>query len=105
MNKRRYLLLIMLAVLTFVGASAQHRISGNVSDDIDVLMMVNVVERDANNRIVSHAQTDMNGNFSMTIQNTKNFLEVTYVGYEPYKVQIGSQTNLRCHPDAEHGRG
>ena len=84
----------MLTMLTFVGASAQHRISVNVSDDIDVLMMVNVVERDANNRIVSHAQTDMNGNFSMTIQNTRNFLEVTYVGYEPYKVQIGSQTKF-----------
>lgn len=94
MNNRRFLLLIMLTVLTFCGAQAQQRISGNVSDDIDALMMVNVVERDANNRIISHAQTDMNGNFSMTIKNPKNYLEVTYVGYEPYKVQIGSQTKF-----------
>ncbi len=76
------------------GMFAQQRISGTVSDDIDVLMMVNVVERDANNRIVSHSQTDMNGNFSMTVKSGKNYLEVTYVGYEPYKVQIGSQTKF-----------
>ena len=73
---------------------AQHRISGTVSDDIEPLMMVNVVERDANNRIVAHAQTDMNGNFSMNVVNTRNFLEVTYVGYEPFKVQIGAQTKF-----------
>ena len=66
-------------MLLFAAANsyAQHRISGTVSDDIEPLMMVNVVERDANNRIVAHAQTDMNGNFSMNVVNTRNFLEVT----------------------------
>jgi hypothetical protein len=39
-------------------------ISGNVSDDIEPLMMVNVVEIDKNNRIVAHGVTDINGNFS-----------------------------------------
>ena len=81
-------------LMTAMGSFAQHRISGNVSDDIEPLMMVNVVERDANNRIIAHAQTDMNGNFSMNVVNTKDFLEVTYVGYEPFKVQIGSQTKF-----------
>ena len=83
-------------MLLFAAANsyAQHRISGTVSDDIEPLMMVNVVERDANNRIVAHAQTDMNGNFSMNVVNTRNFLEVTYVGYEPFKVQIGAQTKF-----------
>jgi len=84
-----------MMLLMGIGTSyAQHRITGNVSDDIEPLMMVNVVERDANNRIVAHAQTDMNGDFSMVVVNNRDILEVTYVGYEPYKVQIGSQTRF-----------
>ena len=38
-------------------------ISGTVSDDIEPLMMVNVVEVDEANRIVAHGVTDINGNF------------------------------------------
>ena len=94
MNNRRYLLLIMLAVMTFTGAFAQHRISGHVSDGIDTLFMANVVERDVNDSIISITHTDKNGNFSMTIKSPKNYLEVTYVGYEPYKVKIGSKTKF-----------
>ena len=94
MKNKRYILTLMMLVMALTNINAQHRISGNVSDDIEPLMMVNVVERDANNRIVSHAQTDMNGNFSMNVVNTRNFLEVSYVGYETFKSQIGTQTKF-----------
>ena len=94
MNTKKYILSIMMLLMGISTSYAQHRISGNVSDEIEPLMMVNVVERDANNRIVAHAQTDLNGDFSMVVVNPKDFLEVTYVGYKPYKVQIGSQTRF-----------
>ena len=63
-------------------------ISGTVSDDIEGLMMVNVVEKDANNRIVAHGTTDMNGHFSFRINNPKNKLTISYVGYETQVVPI-----------------
>ena len=99
MNNRRYLLLIMLTVLTFFGAQAQRRISGNVTEctDKDTLYpsyMASVEEIDRKNRIVSHTTTDMDGNFSMTIKNPKNHLKVTYVGYIPYEVKIGKKTRF-----------
>ena len=98
MNNRRYLLLIMLTVLTFCGAQAQRLISGNVMDDTDTLEYAMyyaiVMEIDRKNRIVSHTTTDMNGNFSMTIKNPKNHLKVTYVGYIPYEVKIGKKTRF-----------
>ena len=50
------------------------RISGTLSDNDGPIMMGNVVERDANNRIVSAVQTDFNGNFSMQVKSTKNKL-------------------------------
>ena len=56
-------------------------ISGNVADEIDALMMVNVVEVDNNNRIVAAGVTDINGNFSFKIVNPKDKIRISYVGY------------------------
>ena len=71
-------------------------ISGNVSDDIEPLMMVNVVEIDATNRIVAHGVTDINGNFSFRIVNPKNKLRISYVGYVTQTVPIkGTSYNIK----------
>ena len=56
------------------------------------VMMCNVTERDANNRIVSASQTDINGNFSMEIKSTANKLQVSYIGYKTKTVPIGDKT-------------
>ena len=73
------LFLLWVAALMALPASAQQRrISGTVSDDIDVIIGANVKEIDKNNRIVSQAVTDMNGNFTMNIKDPNNTLEITY---------------------------
>lgn len=46
------------------------------------LMMVNVVEIDQNNRIVSSSTTDASGNFSMKIKNRNNKLKISYIGFK-----------------------
>jgi TonB-linked SusC/RagA family outer membrane protein len=55
-------------------------ISGTVSDSYGPVMMANVVEIDAANRIVASAVTDMSGNFSFKLKNPKDKLRITYVG-------------------------
>lgn len=88
-------LFIAVCVLFSTAAMAQGtRISGTVSDLEGPIMMCNVVEIDANNRIVSNAQTDINGNFSMEIVNTKNKLQVSYVGYKKKTLPIGDKTTF-----------
>ena len=57
-------------------------ISGTVTDAFGPVMMANVVELDAANRIVASAVTDMNGNFSFKLKNPKDKLRITYVGYK-----------------------
>ena len=57
-------------------------ISGIVEDSEGPVMMANVVEMDETGRIVAHAVTDINGEFSFRLQNPKNKLTITYVGYE-----------------------
>ena len=54
--------------------------------------MVNVTERDPNNRIIEACVTDFEGNFSMVVKNTSNVLEVSYVGYKTQRLEIGSRT-------------
>ena len=91
MNKITKLLLLWVVALMALPASAQQRrISGTVSDDIDVIIGANVVEKDKNNRIVSQAITDMNGNFTMNIKDPNNTLEISYIGYKKFSQKIGS---------------
>lgn len=76
-------------------AMAQRRVTGRVYSEVDgPVIMANVVERDANDRIVEAAVTDMNGNFSMVIKNPKDFLVVSYVGYKTVKIPIGNKTKF-----------
>ena len=88
MNKRlfRILGLIMincqLSIVTSFAQNAGDIISGTVTDVYGPVMMANVVELDASNRIVASAVTDMNGNFSFKLKNPKDKLRVTYVGYK-----------------------
>ena len=66
-------------------------ISGNVADDIEPLMLVNVIEVDKNNRIVAAGVTDINGNFSFKIVNPKDNIKISYVGYQDVVLPINKK--------------
>ena len=97
-SKRLYRILgliIVICQLSIVNSFAQEaRISGTISDAMGPVMMCNVVEVDGNNRNISFSQTDMNGNFSMTVKNVKNKLKVSYVGYKTVTLPIGTRTRF-----------
>ena len=86
----KLLLLWVVALMALPASAQQRRISGTVSDDIDVIMGANVKEIDKNNRIVSQAITDMNGNFTMNIKDPNNTLEISFMGYKKWSQKIGS---------------
>jgi len=93
-NKLTAFLLTVLLSLLSLSANAQGqgvRISGQVTDDFGEVAAANVVERDANNRIISHTVTDMMGNFSLAIKSPKNKLVISYVGNETVTLNIGNQ--------------
>ena len=99
-------LLFIIFSLFFSHAVAQQAgdiISGQVNDSFGPVMMANVVEIDAANRIVASAVTDINGNFSFKLKNPKDKLRITYVGYKTvllpfnkthYKVTMQDATQL-----------
>lgn len=94
MSKTKILLTLLFVVICQVMMAQGKVISGTVEDALGPVMMANVVERDANNRIVNATQTDMMGNFSMEIKNPKNKLVVSYVGSKTKVLNIGEQTTF-----------
>ena len=94
----RHIILGAFAALPLAGFAQAPgtMISGTVSDDIEPLMMVNVVEVDEANRIVAHGVTDINGNFSFRIVDPKHRLKISYVGYATQIIPIkGTRYNIR----------
>lgn len=101
MSNKRIILSVVLALMS-IGIYAQsRRISGTVIDPQGPVMMANVTERDANDRIVSASQTDINGNFSMEIKSPNNKLVITYVGDKTKTLTIGSKETFEIKLDAD----
>ena len=94
MSRIKFMLIALLFCSVQTAMAQGQRISGTVTDEFGPVMMANVVERDANDRIVSASTTDVNGNFSMTIKNNKNHLTVSYVGAKTVKLAIGAKTRF-----------
>jgi len=92
----------LLSVISLCMMAQGVRISGTLTDAEGPVMMGNVVERDANNRIVSATQTDFNGNFSLQVKSTKNKLVFSYVGDKTKVMPIGSQTVFKVKLDPEN---
>ena len=102
MAKYKFLLTLLFTVIAQTMLAQSKVISGTVEDAMGPIMMANVVERDANNRIVSATQTDMMGNFSMEIKNPKNKLVFSYVGNKTKIVNIGNQTTFNIKMESEN---
>ncbi len=74
--------MLLLVALVATATNAQiSRISGTVSDEFGGIPGVQVKEVDSNNRIVSSAITDANGNFVMSVKSNKNKLVFHGMGY------------------------
>ena len=91
MSKYKFLLTLLFVFVSQMMMAQSKVISGTVEDAMGPIMMANVIERDANNRIISATQTDMMGNFSMEIKNPKNKLVISYVGSKTQVIPIGNQ--------------
>ena len=88
-------MLWVIALMALPASAQQHRISGTVSDDIDVIIGANVVEYDKNSRPVSHAVTDMNGNFTMNVKDPNNTIKISYIGYKDWTSKVGTKTTWK----------
>ncbi len=98
--KRLALTILFTAAVLAVHAQGK-RISGVVTDPFGPVVMANVTETDASNRIVSATQTDFNGNFSLAVKNENNRLVVSYVGNKRKVLSIGAKTSFKVMMEPE----
>lgn len=95
MNNIKYLLTLALCFCCVI-AYAQKRVTGHVWSKTDgPIVMANVAEIDKSNRAISATQTDANGNFSLSIKNPSNILQVSYIGYTTVRRPISGTSNFR----------
>ena len=95
MNNIKFLLTLVLCFFCALAANAQKRITGRVWSKTDgPIVMAYVVEQDKNNRNITAAQTDANGNFSMVVKNPANRLRISYIGYQTKILPIGANTRF-----------
>ncbi len=92
MKAYKHIVLAIFSLLAVQVSAQSQRISGQISDVMGPLMMVNVVEIDKDNRIVEHTTTDFDGNFTMIVKNVKNKLKISYVGFKEEILEIGTRT-------------
>ena len=87
--KRMLLLLIFSAGIVQM-ASAQVEISGTVTDakNGDPLPGVNVIEKETINGTI----TDLNGEYTLTVDGSSSVLEFSYVGYETLEVPVNNRS-------------
>src|SRR5574344_1192650 len=81
---------LLIATGTAFGQKAGQIIRGSVYDQEGPMMMVNVIEIDAANRLVAACVTDFNGNFSFKLVNPKDRIKVSFVGYKAQILPINN---------------
>ncbi len=94
MSNIKYLLTLALCFCCTI-AFAQKRISGHVWSKDGPVIMANVCEIDNTGRVIMNTQTDVNGNFSMTVKNPANKLQISYIGYKTQRLAIGGTSSFR----------
>ncbi len=84
MNKiQRFFVTCCLFCLCGLAATAQEKITsvhGVIEDEFGPLMGATICEIDANGRVISGTQTDINGNFTMKVINQKDKLRFQFLG-------------------------
>lgn len=92
MIRIRSLLFIILTAFTFSSLSAQQQgvIRGRVVDNSDntAIIGANVVEYDSDNRIINGTITNIDGDFVLSLRNTRNTVRVSVIGYKAQEVAV-----------------
>ena len=86
------ILVLMLTVATTLRAQEITSVHGTVTDEFGGLMGATVCEIDGTGRVINSAVTDLNGNFTMKVKNTKDKIRFTYVGMSTQILPINKTT-------------
>jgi TonB-linked SusC/RagA family outer membrane protein len=92
----KHIICIFAFMLVSLSIKAQTVIVGHVTDASDgsAIIACTVAEIDANNKVISGAVTDFDGNYTLNVKNTKNKIQFSYIGYKKQIFTIGSNHRI-----------
>ena len=91
LNRKIWLSLAMLMMVTLPGFAQKIIVHGYVDDDLgEPLIGATVMEKGTTNGTA----TDIDGNFTLTVSPTATLL-VSYVGYDPMEVAVNGRSNIK----------
>lgn len=103
---RKLGLLCGLLILSMASLFAQEKtlVRGKVisAQDKEPLISASIVEMDKDNRVVASTVTNLDGDFSLFVNDTKNRLVVSYISYRKKEIQIGANTNMKIELDEDN---
>ena len=78
-------------------------IQGKVVDNLtqETLVGVNIVEVDRNGRFISGTITDYNGNFVFRVSDSKNPIQISFIGYKKQTLDLDGRTQLNIKLESE----
>lgn len=89
--KKRLLGFMVLFLISFAGAFAQHTVSGRVTTpDGAALPGVSLLVKGTN----SGTSTDADGRFTIGVPDSNSILVLSFIGYTTQEIVVGSQTSL-----------
>ena len=100
----RHILTVCLALFALQASAQVSSVHGTVSDEYGPITGAVVCEIDGNGRIIESATTDINGNFSMKVSNSRDKLRFSYVGCttrtmaidrDEYAITLKSENNIK----------
>ena len=99
---QRITLFLILSLSGMMAYAQVQKIQGRVMHEGEPLVKANVVELDANHRVINQTQTDNAGYFSMNVSGGKTSVRVTYDGMRRFTHKIGTQTTWEIELDKDN---
>jgi len=93
--------LILFTVSINLSAQTKFIISGQIKDDTEPLIGVNVVEIDKDGRFISGTTTDLDGNFTLAVSNRDATVQVSYLGYTTQVFELAGRNKLNVTLEQE----
>lgn len=92
-----FITILLLATGNIFAQGGKFLVRGTVisASDKEPIIGATVMEMNTENRVVASAITNLDGNFSILVSNSKNTLSISYVGYKKQQVTIGNQTAIK----------
>lgn len=95
------ILTILIFIILPMGASAQHIVRGQVTDDLGGILGATVIEVDENDRVVQGGITDVDGNYMLSVSSSNVTIKFSFIGYKTQAIAVNGQSEINVKLESD----